>query len=77
MLIHAPLSRILERNRSLHGTANGELEKTELVTTFLIICDLWAFIAPRGLVLEGKNAPPLAGSGKDAGRLYGFMSQIS
>ena len=76
MLIRAPLSGILERTDRYTGLQTVSW-KNRVGHNIFIICGLWALTAPRGLVLEGKNAPPLAGSGKDAGRLYGFMSRMS
>ena len=40
LLNRALLSEILEKQTTTLGLQNGELEKTDLVTAFLILCDL-------------------------------------
>ena len=72
MLTRAPLSETLEKQTTTLGLQNGELEKTDLVTAFLILCGLWAFVAPWGLALEGENAPPVAVPSRGPERLYGL-----
>ena len=77
MLIRAPLSGILERTDRYTGLQTVSWKNR---VGHDIFDNMWPVGAhcPPGTGIGGeKRPPPLAGSGKDAGRLYGFMSRIS